>query len=385
MNLEVSVNPPPKLLIADDQTDVLEALRLLLKNEGFTFDLVTSPAAVLEKLQSADYDLLLMDLNYARDTTSGQEGLDLLGHVKTIDESLPVVVMTAWGSIPLAVETMQHGVGDFVQKPWDNARLLETLRTQVEHGRTRRLQIRSLRTQERELQEAREIQQNLIPRDLPNLPGYCLSARWQPAHTIGGDSYDVLAFDSRRFALCIADVAGKGMPAALLMSNLQAAVKAIASPQLAPRDLCSRLNNLLIENVSNDRFITFFYGLVDGKNRRLSYVNAGHNPPLLFRKGGEVIRLNCGGTVLGIWAESEYQQEEIELKPGDRLLLYTDGVVEARSSQSEEFGEDRLFELLREHASMRVEDLTAKIMLVLSQYCRDEWSDDATLLAMDVL
>ncbi len=385
MNSEVSANPHPKLLIADDQTDVLEALRLLLKNEGFTFDLVTSPAAVLENLKGANYDLLLMDLNYARDTTSGQEGLDLLGHVKTIDESLPIVVMTAWGSIPLAVETMQHGVGDFVQKPWDNTRLLEILRTQVEKGRIRRLAIRSRQVQERELQEAHEIQQNLIPRSLPFLPGYCLSGRWQPARTIGGDSYDVLSFDSRKFALCIADVAGKGMPAALLMSNLQAAVKAFASSQVAPRDLCSRLNNLLIENVSNDRFITFFYGLVDGKNRRLSYVNAGHNPPLLFRKGGEVIRLNCGGTVLGIWEESKYEQEEIEFKPGDRLLLYTDGVVEAHSPQSEEFGEERLLELLREHASMRVEDLTAKIMSVLSLFCQEEWHDDATILMLDVL
>ncbi len=385
MNSKVSANPNPKLLIADDRVDVLEALRLLLKNEGFVFDLVTSPAAVLEKLKGEDYDLLLMDLNYARDTTSGEEGLDLLSHVKTINDSLPVVVMTAWGSIPLAVETMQHGVGDFVQKPWDNARLLETLRTQVENGRTRRLQIRSRRTQERELQEAREIQQNLIPRTLPNLPGYCLSARWQPAHTISGDSYDVLAFDARRFALCIADVAGKGMPAALLMSNLQAAVKAFASSQVAPRDLCSRLNRLLLDNVSNDRFITFFYGVVDGTERRIRYVNAGHNPPLLLRKDGELIRLAGGGTVLGIITDPEYQEGSLELESGDRLLLFTDGVVEARSPQSEEFGETRLLELLHNYASKPVEELTRTIMSVLSQFSRDDWHDDATLLAMDVL
>lgn len=384
MNLEVSANPHPKLLIADDQTDVLEALRLLLKNEGFTFDLVTSPAAVLEKLKGADYDLLLMDLNYARDTTSGQEGLDLLGHVKTIDESLPIVVMTAWGSIPLAVETMQHGVGDFVQKPWDNARLLEILRTQVEKGRIRRLAIRSRQVQERELQEAQKIQQNLIPRSLPCLPGYCLSGRWQPARTIGGDSYDVLSFESDRFALCIADVAGKGMPAALLMSNLQAAVKAFASSQVTPRDLCCRLNRLLVDNVSNDRFITFFYGMVDGKKRRIRYVNAGHNPPMLLRKDGKLIRLADGGTVLGIFAELQYKESCLDLEVGDRLLLFTDGVIEALSPQNEEFGETRLLELLCDHASRPVDELTGTIMSVLSQFSRDEWHDDATILVMDV-
>lgn len=127
-----------RILIADDQRDVLEALRLLLKGEGYQTEAVTSPGDVLRTLEARDYDLLLMDLNYARDTTSGQEGLDLLSRVQAMDNTLPVVVMTAWGSVEVAVEAMRRGARDFVQKPWENARLLTILRTQIELGQALR-------------------------------------------------------------------------------------------------------------------------------------------------------------------------------------------------------------------------------------------------------
>jgi DNA-binding NtrC family response regulator len=136
-----SSNSAARLLIADDQRDVLEALRLLLKAEGFTIEAATSPSGVLGSLESQEFDAVLIDLNYARDTTSGQEGLDLLSRIQAIDSTLPVIVMTAWGSVELAVEAMRRGARDFVQKPWENARLLSVLRTQVElSGALRRSQ-----------------------------------------------------------------------------------------------------------------------------------------------------------------------------------------------------------------------------------------------------
>jgi DNA-binding NtrC family response regulator len=129
---------PPRVLIADDQVDVLEALRLLLKGEGYQIEAATSPAGIMNALHVREFDVVLMDLNYARDTTSGQEGLDLLTRINTLDSTLPVIVMTAWGSIELAVEAMRRGARDFVQKPWDNARLLSILRTQIELCRSLR-------------------------------------------------------------------------------------------------------------------------------------------------------------------------------------------------------------------------------------------------------
>src|SRR5216117_244484 len=128
----------PRILIADDQADVLEALRLLLKGEGFQTEAVSSPAALMKTLEARDFDALLIDLNYARDTTSGQEGLDLLYRIQALDITLPVVVMTAWGSVEIAVEAMRRGARDFIQKPWDNARLLSIIRNQIELGRALR-------------------------------------------------------------------------------------------------------------------------------------------------------------------------------------------------------------------------------------------------------
>jgi DNA-binding NtrC family response regulator len=128
----------PRVLIADDQADVLEALRLLLKSEGYALETVTSPGAIVEAVESRELDVVLIDLNYARDTTSGREGLDLLPRIQAIDATLPIVVMTAWGSVEVAVEAMRRGARDFVQKPWDNDRLLTIVRTQVELSRALR-------------------------------------------------------------------------------------------------------------------------------------------------------------------------------------------------------------------------------------------------------
>jgi DNA-binding NtrC family response regulator len=145
------MSTPARILIADDQPDVLEALRLLLKSEGFQIETANSPAGILKALELRDYDVVLMDLNYARDTTSGQEGLDLLARLHSADESLPVVVMTAWGTVNVAVEAMRRGARDFIQKPWENERLLTILRTQTELGRALRRSNR-LEAQNRVLQ-----------------------------------------------------------------------------------------------------------------------------------------------------------------------------------------------------------------------------------------
>src|ERR1043166_6210924 len=128
----------PTILIADDQADVLEALRFLVKGEGYSAEPVNSPGAAIDAVESRDFDAVLMDLNYTRDTTSGQEGLELLNRIQTLDATLPVIVMTAWGSVELAVEAMRRGARAFIQKPWDNARLSAILKTQIELGRALR-------------------------------------------------------------------------------------------------------------------------------------------------------------------------------------------------------------------------------------------------------
>src|SRR5271163_5287430 len=146
----------PRVLIADDQPDILEALRLLLKGHGYVTESVTSPAAIIESLTNKQFDLVLMDLNYARDTTSGREGLDLLAQLQAVDGAPPIVVMTGWATVGLAVEAMQRGVGDFVEKPWVNSRLVEILEKQIGLGRERREMRRHAREDELERIEISE-------------------------------------------------------------------------------------------------------------------------------------------------------------------------------------------------------------------------------------
>ena len=153
----------PRILIADDQADVLAALSLLLKGERFQIESASSPEGVLRAIDTHEFDVVLIDLNYARDTTSGSEGLDLLSRIRAADPTLPVVVMTAWGSVDLAVEAMRRGARDFIQKPWDNARLLAVLRTQVELGealrRGRRLEAENMALRDSVAESSNELPQ----------------------------------------------------------------------------------------------------------------------------------------------------------------------------------------------------------------------------------
>ena len=376
----VSTAQVPRTLIADDQPDVLAALRLLLKGAGYQTEAADSPAAVLNAVQHEKFDLLLMDLNYARDTTSGKEGLDLISQVQAVDHDLPIVVMTAWATVDLAVESMRLGVRDFVQKPWENSRLLRKLRTQIEQGQERRRQhIREHQFQS-ELNEAREIQRGLMPRRMPHLPGFSLASAWQPAHDVSGDYLAAFNLNETHAALCVADVAGKGLPAALLMSNMQAALKSLASDHISPSELCARLNEIMCGNTPLRKFVTAFYSDLDVARRRLTYTNAGHNPPMLMRLNGECVRLDEGGPVIGAFTGSKYNQREIELRAGDKLLVFTDGVTEARDESGEEFGEERLQQCLRSYRGGNAAELRTLILNEVTEFCGHKFDDDATLM-----
>jgi len=389
--VSTSATHMPRTLIADDQPDIIAALRLLLKGAGHQTEAVNSPKAVLTAIKERDFDVVLMDLNYARDTTSGKEGLDLIARIYAEDSSLPIVVMTAWGTVDLAVEAMRRGVRDFVQKPWENSRLLQVLWTQIEQGRARR-RLLGIATRRRErnrelqseLREAREIQQRLLPARTMRFEGFEVSCWWRAAGTIGGDCLAVFPLGEHRAALCVADVAGKGLPAALMMSNMHAALKSAASADLMPRDLCAQLNQLISGYIPTNRFISCFYGSLDTSRRVLRFTNAGHNPPLLMRSNGQVLRLEAGGRVLGALTDSNYAQQEIALSSGDRLVLFTDGVTEVRNASGEEFGEQGLRALLAHAHRHSAVKLRSTIVSTLSRFCGGRFDDDAALMVVQV-
>jgi sigma-B regulation protein RsbU (phosphoserine phosphatase) len=366
-----------RVLVADDQPDVLEALRWLLGGEGYEPEFVSSTDAVLERLRESPFDLLLMDLNYSRDTTSGREGLELIPHVRALDATMPIVVRTGWGSVDTAVEAMRRGAKSFVQKPWEDETLLEILQREIEESRASK---RRDARQQRELEEARLIQRGLQPTALPRSAGLTLSSSWRPANGVGGDCFDALTFGDTAVGLSIADVAGKGVPAALLMSNLQAAVRAFAQDATPPASVCASVNRLLCRNMASGRFVTFCYARIDIAARRLTFANAGHNPPLLIRRDGTIERLSPGGTVLGVFPDNAYEQGEFPLTPGDRLVFYTDGISEARNQTGDELTDEGVAETARRHRDLDADAMLAAMLVDIERFSDGKFEDDATLI-----
>lgn len=240
-----------------------------------------------------------------------------------------------------------------------------------------------MQVEEEDYAQARAIQQTLLPREMPQVEMLELSGVWQPARTMGGDYYDLLKLSDRELAVCIGDVAGKGMPAALLMSGLQAAVRASASN--SPRDLCERVRRVVNSSLSGGRFVTFFYATVDTASMRLRWCNAGHNAPILARADGTVIRLEKGGPAFTrLFRDSAYEECEVELIPGDRLVLFTDGVSEAMDTGGELFGEERIQELVADSRELSAHELQQTIVDAASSFSGGELEDDLTLVVVQV-
>jgi sigma-B regulation protein RsbU (phosphoserine phosphatase) len=381
----------PRVLVADDQADVVTALRLLLREAGFDADTASSVHEVRDRLDRWPYDLLLMDLNYARDTTSGREGLELLQEVCTKDPLLPVVVMTGWGSIDTAVEAMRRGARSFVHKPWDNAALAAAVAREVEDGRSLR-HARTLAV--REHQAARSSQRSLLPSTLPAVEGCRLAARWEPAGDLGGDCYDALELDNGekerqgvpagRVAISIADVCGKGLPAALAMAHLQASARAFVASDARPASVAANVNRALCRNAGLARFVTFFYATYDAATRRMAFTNAGHNPPLLIRADGSLERLAAGGMVLGVFEHAAFEEGETALSPGDRVVLFTDGITEAMGDAGDEFGDERLVNSVLGRTHLPLTRLVDGIFDDVATHAGGRMGDDATVVVLDV-
>lgn len=236
--------------------------------------------------------------------------------------------------------------------------------------------------QEQELERAREIQQSLLPKQIPQISGFEITGLWEPARIVGGDYFDVMRLSDSKLAVCIADVVGKSVSAALLMASVQATVRAFASETAAPSWLCSRVNAVLCNNIASGKFVTMFYGVLDGERRILNYINAGHLRPILVCSSGRVHQLENSGAVLGVFPEWKYEDSVVELSPGDRLLLFTDGITEAATDGGEEFGEERLIaatkNMIREAPSL----IQATLLAEVKQFCHAQLQDDATLLVI---
>jgi phosphoserine phosphatase RsbU/P len=294
-------------------------------------------------------------------------------------QSLGQLIATGW-KMPFLI-TGVYGVMNFLYGK-TKARLERRnveLQSMVQAGAAR------LEIQNEELQRAREIQVSLLPKKIPQLPGFEVASAWQPARAVGGDYFDVLKLSENRLAICIADVSGKGVPAALLMANVQASLRASVRDLDSPARVCSIINGMLCESIAADKFVTFFCGVLDAASRTFRYCNAGHPYPILVSSGADTVcTLDQGGGVLGVFPAWTYHDSSVDLSSGDRLLLFTDGITEAEGPQGEEFGVEKVAAFAKAHAANSAAKMNQQLLAQVTEFCGAQFQDDATLLVLAV-
>ncbi|HKD07052.1 MAG TPA: SpoIIE family protein phosphatase [Bryobacteraceae bacterium] len=233
----------------------------------------------------------------------------------------------------------------------------------------------------RDLEQAADIQQGLLPGVAPKFRSLDLAGHNAPCRTVGGDYYDFFKYGDNRVAMVLGDVSGKGMPASLLMMGLQARVQVLIEEPKSLAQVMTRLNRITCSNCPSNRFITFFLCVLDGDTGELAYCNAGHNPPVIVRASGESELLKGGGPVLGILSAIEYQEYRIQLNPGDALVIYSDGVSEAASTDGEEFETDRLSEVASRNRTRPAQEILAAVNRAVADFTAGApQSDDITLI-----
>jgi sigma-B regulation protein RsbU (phosphoserine phosphatase) len=365
-----------KVLVIDDQADIREALRLLLKRAGYAIQMADSPNEALAAAAFCDHDLIVMDMNYTSDTTSGREGLDLLERLHAQRRDVPIIAMTGWSTIELAVEAMQRGACDFIPKPWDSHQMLAVLEKHLNAGHGDR---RSA-AKDAELTIARNVQRRLLPQPHLSACGLECECVSLPAGDIGGDLYDFFEIDSCGVAFLLGDVSGKGIGAALLVANLQASIR--SQPELArsPVKLLERVNRLFFQFTRPEHYATLFFGVYEADMRRIRYVNCGHPSPVLLRANGEFEALDATATVLGAFNGSVFAERAVSLGQGDRLVLFSDGLTEAKLDQpDEEWVLDTIRRIGRKHAK----DLAG--VLAAAATSNGEQADDITVMDIRVV
>jgi sigma-B regulation protein RsbU (phosphoserine phosphatase) len=367
-----------RIMVIEDDPAIRRGLATTLRLESFDVLTASRGDEGYRMIDEKQPDLVILDL-----MIPGMNGYDVCRHMRRHGMATPILMLTAQDQESDRVSGFDAGADDYVTKPFSVKELVGRVRAIL-----RRSEGRSDLATQRELDEAHRIQRRLMPVEIPQAPGIEIAGTCHPARITGGDYFDVLQLEGDAIAVCIGDVCGKGMPAAMLMAGLQAAVKTCAAKGMSPRELCHAVNRLMCDTIGGQGFITFFYGVIDQDHDgvlRCTSCNAGHNPPMLARRDGSLTRLDCGGTVLGVLRDWHYDEQEVRLNAGDRILLYSDGVTENHNEVREEFGEQRLANLLCHSTTLTTSALIDRAIAASEQFGSGYFEDDVTVVAISVL
>ena len=378
---------PTRLLVVDDEEDlellIRQKFRRLIRQGEIDFVFAHNGQEALAKLdENPDIRLVLSDINMPV-----MDGLTLLSQLESVRPEIRAVIVSAYGDMDNIRTAMNRGAFDFVTKPIHFDDLEITIHKTLKHIQTmeQALEARDrLVTIKRELEVATEVQQSVLPPNRSTSDTHDIQALMIPAREIGGDFYNFFSLDETTVGLVIADVSGKGIPAALFTMVTQMLLKNTAKNFMSPAHCLSDVNELLAENNDACVFVTVFYGLLDLRDGTFRYCNGGHNPPRLMRSDAGIEELpTTGNVVLGVFPGHDYVDTEVRLAPGDSLFLYTDGITEAQNAQNEEFGEERLDAALASLKQAGTHDVTNGVVEAVHRFVDGApQSDDITCITL---
>ena len=376
-----------KILVVDDEPDLeplmLQRMRRDIRAGRYRFVFAQNGVEALEKLsQDDEIDMVLSDINMPQ-----MDGLTLLEQIPKVDPNIRSVIISAYGDMKNIRTAMNRGAFDFVTKPVDfedlKVTIDRTLRNMAE-WREALLSRDKLVALQNELDVARGMQQSILPTQFPKNPGYAVYGKMLAARNVGGDFFDVLSLDNGRIGLAVADVSDKGVPAALFMMSSRTLLKGAAIGVELPGEVLREVNDLLLDDNESKMFVTVLYAVYDPSAKQLTYANGGHNSPLVIHADGTSTLLPLtGGIALGIASDLSYEQNTVNLSPGDTVIFYTDGVTEAMNSEDEEFGLGPLTEFFRENPPRDPEETTEAVFEAINAFSGGtSQSDDITCLVL---
>ena len=383
---------PVKILSVDDEMDLelllTQYFRRKIRKGEYEFHFAHNGLEALTMLlKEKDFDIILSDINMPE-----MDGLTLLTKINEMQNpALKCIMVSAYGDMGNIRQAMNNGAFDFATKPIDLDDLSVTIEKAIEHIayiKTMQEEHTQLESIKGDLAVAREIQQAILPRIFPPFPeetaNMDIAASMNAAKDVGGDFYDFFRIDADHIGFVIADVSGKGVPAAIFMAVCRTLIRATGIRGVSPSECITYSNSLLAKESVNAMFVTAFYGIYDIRTGEVKYANAGHNPPYLMKADGSVKVLPLSHDfVAGVIDDFQYTEETTLLEKGDTLLLFTDGVTEATSPTYEEYGEQRLEQRLSQLTQVGCQQIIDAIKADVKAFAGEaEQSDDITLLAL---
>jgi sigma-B regulation protein RsbU (phosphoserine phosphatase) len=369
-----------KILIVDDEPFNVDYLEQELEDLDCETVSVSNGREALERVSEAPPDLLLLDIMMPE-----MDGFQVLERLKADPtwRDIPVILISALDDMDSIVRGIKLGAEDYLPKPFDPVLLHARIDASMEKKRLRDREVQYLRRINEELDLAWQIQSGFLPQALPELPGWQLTATLKPSRETSGDFYDLIPLRGGQLGILVADVSGKGMGAALFMVLSRTLIRTYAARYPSkPAAVFAAANRRILQDIHTDQFVTAFYGILDTTSGRMTYCNAGHNPPYLFgdQSVSTVHELRRTGMPLGLFADTRWDSKTVCLAPGDTLILYSDGITEAHSVHKGLFGEERLLQTTRANLGRSAGEIQSAVMAQVSEFTGDAPSfDDITL------